>query len=470
MKLKTKPYPHQVKAMRRALAQKSHAFFFEPRCGKTKAVLDTLAVLANRGEVRRVVVIAPIIALDVWVREIETHMAVTTTVSQLGEPLRTIGEGESMLHMLLINYDKFSRRGNEQAFKNKYLMAVERWSPDVIVLDESHRVKSAGAVRSQALWRMVHRLRLRGQDKPYVMLLSGTPNPKSYLDVFSQYRIMDPSIFGMTAKKDFEESFIVYGYGRRRFQIIRYRDKPKLLRLIRSRASIVTQEEAGLRGQEFFNPIRIDLPAKVRDHYVRFAEDLILEIGSTTIEAPNPAVRRLRLLQMTGGFTTDGKAIHRAKLEAIADYLADLITQDESVVVYARYIPEVKALEQVCRKVGYRTAAIHGAIPPKARTQAIADFQHGDVPHALVFQCEAGALAIELTAAAESVFYSLPDSWESFYQATQRLAGPKQTRPVRHTFILARGTVDESVLHTLRSKKNLHAEMMDHPRAFLFGL
>jgi len=463
--------------MKRALKQGNHAFFFEPRLGKTKAALDTIAVQHVRGKVQRVVVIAPLIALDVWVDQITQHLAVPASVVIVGEephlhiyPSTKSSKREKIkLHFYLVNYDKFSRRGLEEAYRNDYLDAVERWEPDLFVLDESHRCKRAGAVRSQALWRCIRRLRDRRGDRlPFVYLLSGTPNPKGYIDLFAQYRILDDSILG-TAKTDFEDEYCVYGRGRRKYTIIRYKNKKRLLKKVDRHATVVNAKEAGLEGVRLFNPIRFSLPPETKELYDRFAEELVVQIGDELIDAANAGVRRLRLLQITGGFTTSGREIHSARLNAARDYLSDLREQEESVVVYARHLPEVQACFELVQRLGYKTGTITGAVKRQDRTEAIRQFQHDPGPRALVFQSEAGALAIELTRAAEVFYYSLPDSWETFKQTGDRVMGPKQKRPVRYTYLLARGTVDVSVLSALRGKRDMHAEMMKHPMGFLFG-
>lgn len=478
LKLKTKPYDHQLKATKRALKQGSHAFFFEPRCGKTKAALDTIAIQHHRGLVQKVVVVAPLIALDVWVGQITEHLAVPAKVLVTGETAmlywpssKSSKKQHIKLQIFLVNYDKFSRRGEDEAYRNCYLRSVERWDPDVVVLDESHRVKSAGAVRSQALWRMVNRLRReRGDGRPWVFLLTGTPNPKGYIDLFSQFRILDDTILG-TAKAGFEELYCQYGFGKRRYTIIAYRNKAKLLKKIRRRSSIVTSKQAGLDGKQFFNPIRINLPSRARESYEELAEEFLTELeDGEFLDAPNAGVRRLRLLQLTGGFTTDGREIHGAKVRALRDFLSDLREQDEPVVVYARFLAEVAACAEACRRVGYQTSTVTGGTKRRDRSEAIATFQGSSDPRALVFQVETGSISIELSRAADVVFYSLPDSWGTFYQCLERVRGPKQKRPVRHSFIIARNTVDQSVLETLREKRDMHAEMMRHPRGFLFGL
>jgi SNF2 family DNA or RNA helicase len=477
LKLKTKPWPHQLKATKRAVKQGNHAFFFEPRLGKTKAALDSIAVQHRRGLVKKAVVIAPLIALDVWVDQITEHLSVPCSAVIVDEEpsvyiwpdTKSSKKDPIKLHFYLINYDKFSRRGFDTPYTNDYTEAVEEWNPDLFVLDESHRCKKAGAVRSQALWRSVRRLRLHRDDgRPFVYLLSGTPNPKGYIDLFSQYRILDEGVLG-TAKSDFEDDYCVYGRGSRKYTIMRYKNKKRLLKKVDRHATVVNAKEAGLEGVRLFNPIRFDLPPSTRELYERFAEELIATIGDEVLDAPNAGVRRLRLLQITGGFTTSGREIHGARINAARDYLQDLREQEEAVVVYARHLPEVRACYELVQRLGYRAGVITGGVKRRDRTDAIRAFQKGSGTRALVFQSEAGALAIELTRAAEVFYYSLPDSWETFKQTGDRVMGPKQTRPVRYTYLLARRTVDISVLSALRTKKDMHAEMMKHPRGFLFG-
>ena len=488
MRPRTKPFPHQAKATARAVKQGSHAFFFEPRCGKSKAALDAAATMFEQGRIKRVAIIAPLTVLSTWEDQIMEHLSVPATVMTTGgetwswTPRRVINAerrrskaGKKPLRaprlaIYLVNYDKFSRRGDDEAYRNDSLNALESWGPDLLVLDESHRVKAPGAVRSQALWRSVRRLRKAGGgDTPYVFLLTGTPNPKGYVDLFSQFRILDESIFG-TNKLDFDERYCVYGQGRRKYTVVRYRRKEEILKKVKAVSSIVTADEAGLAGQEFFNPIRVTLPPQARRVYDELRNDFLAEIEGDIVEATNAGVRRLRLLQVTGGFTTDGLQIHDAKVVALRDYLTDLRELDQNVVLYARFLPEVRACTTVCEKLGYRTATITGATKRTDRADYIRRFQKSPGGSAIVFQPQAGSLGIELTAAAETVFYSLPDGWETFFQCLNRVKGPNQPRPVRHSYILCKGTLDLAVVEALRNKRDVHRELMRNPRDFLEGL
>jgi len=176
--------------------------------------------------VKRVVVLGPIAALDVWDQQIDEHFALPAAVKIVGEPLRVTASGvkEKGVRFYLINYDKISRRGKNYVYQNDYVRAIERWRPDLVVLDESHRCKAAGAIRSQALWQLVRRLRKnRKDDQPFVYLLTGTPNPKGWIDLFAQFRIMNEA-FG-TSKAGFEERYCRYGLGKRRFTIVKYHNR-----------------------------------------------------------------------------------------------------------------------------------------------------------------------------------------------------------------------------------------------------
>lgn len=478
LRLRTKPFPHQRKATARAVKQGSHAFFFDPRCGKTKAALDTIAVQRFRGRVQRVVIIAPIIAESVWRREIRTHYSGDYKyLSVFGHRSKGKGRGGNFVSFFFVNVDKLSsreRQGKGGKWRHTYADIIERWNPDLIVIDESHRLKRAGGVGATTAWHMVRRLRnARSDGRPWVYLLTGTPNPKGYIDLFAQFRILDESIFG-TAKSTFEENYCIYGVGKRRYTILQYRNKAGILRKVKRHATVVSSAEAGLAGEYVPNVIRLELPKKARDIYEELVEEALVELDDgTVLDAANAGVLRQRLLQITGGYTTDGKEIHVAKLDGATDFLSDLCEQGQSVVVGTRFRPEVRALTDRCSRLGYRTYAIHGKVEPSDREAYVAAFQERArrEPCALVFQTEAGSLSIELAEAAEVLFYSLPDRWDSFWQFIQRLGGPNQKHwPVRWTALTITGTVDIRVLAALRNKRDMHKEMMNSPADFLHGL
>ena len=488
---KTKPFPHQSRATLRAVRQRNHAIFFEPRLGKSKAALDYVAILALKGEVRRVLILAPRIALDVWQGQLRKHFPFPYYAETFEEEWEGNWDGMQFRGARLALFDgsdnvtrtfdtpRFFLAGREETFRavrNKKgklerpkQVELERWSPDAIIVDESHEYKRPGGRGAQDAWRLVSRLRRRhGGGHPFVLLLSGTPNPKGWRDLFAQYRIMDETILGTNAG-DFDEEYCVYGQGARKYTIVKYRNTKRLKSKIHAHATTCTAKQAGLEGKLWFELLHAQLPQRVRGLYDEMVEEFLVEVDGELLVARNPGVKRLRLQQITGGFTTSGKQIHSAKVEVFRDYMRSLYSNDECVVVGARFLPEVSACGVVAEELGFDTAVIWGETPQSDRTAAIRSFQKARRPSALVFQVQAGSRSIELSRAAEVVFYSLPEGWVDFWQFLNRVRGPNQKRPVRVSGVVARGTVDVSVLSSLRRKEDVHGEMMRDPTRYLRG-
>lgn len=475
---KTKPFPHQSRAVVRAVKARNYGIFFEPRLGKTKTALDYVGVLALKGECQRVLILAPNIALSVWEEEIPRHFPFRWRCEDFDnywdENLRDDAGDMPAVHFFLAGRERTMRaqRVNHRLVRPRQ-QEVEEWGPDVIIIDESHEYKRPGGRGAQDAWRMVRRLRERsGNGRPYVLLLSGTPNPKGWRDLFSQFRIMDDSIFGTNAQL-FDEDYVIYGHGSRRYSVVGYRDEKKILKKVRAHSISVSAAEAGLDNEQFWNSIKVNLPPAAKKAYLDIATDMVTELEEGVfVDAKNAGVRRLRLLQIAGGFAGDPpRQLHAAKLEATQRYLESLLEAEESVVVYARFLPEVAALGDTASSVGYRTTVIQGSTKREDRLRAIRRFQSVvGRPQALVFQIQTGKQSIELSRAAEVIYYSTPDGWVEYWQSLNRVRGPNQHRPVRYTHIVARGTVDLAAWEGLRKKEDWHQTLMRNPRRYLTPL
>jgi len=319
---------------------------------------------------------------------------------------------------------------------------------------------------------MVRRLRKkRGDGKPWVLLLSGTPNPKGWIDLFAPFRIMDDSIFG-TAIDDFREDHVQYGVGRRRWTIVRYHREKTLEKKVRQNSISVSADEAGLANEQFYQTLRVTLPAHAAKAYLQMAQEFVAELESgDVLTAKNAGVKRLRLLQLCGGFTTDGVSVHSEKLLKLGDYLELLHEQGESAVVYARFTSEVEACTAIAHSRHFRTFRVDGSTSRADRLDAILSLKRRPLkPTCVVFQVQAGSRAIELVGAAETIYYSCPDGWVDYFQTSRRIQGPNQKRPVRYTHLVCSGTVDVSVLRNLQKKEDQHAALMRNPRRYLLGL
>ena len=58
-KFKTKPFEHQKEALKRSWAAKTYALFMEMGTGKSKVLVDNIAMLYDKGAIRGAVIVAP---------------------------------------------------------------------------------------------------------------------------------------------------------------------------------------------------------------------------------------------------------------------------------------------------------------------------------------------------------------------------------------------------------------------------
>lgn len=112
---------------------------------------------------------------------------------------------------------------------------IKTWKPDMIICDESHKIKSHNAVTSKSL----HRL---GEKASYRLILTGTLITNKAIDAFSQYKFLEPQIFGKSFYTFRNRYFDMVGYGNH-VPVLKKSMEPELKRKIHSVAFMATKVE-----------------------------------------------------------------------------------------------------------------------------------------------------------------------------------------------------------------------------------
>ena len=74
-KFKTKPYAHQLKALEMSWDKSYFAYFMEMGTGKSKVLIDNIAMLYDAGKINGVLIVAPKGVVKTWyAQEIPTHL------------------------------------------------------------------------------------------------------------------------------------------------------------------------------------------------------------------------------------------------------------------------------------------------------------------------------------------------------------------------------------------------------------
>ena len=176
--MKYVPHDYQSYATQFILDHPVAAILLQMGLGKSVITLTAIRELFRRGEIRKVLVIAPLrVARDTWPQELRKwdhlqDLTFSVAVGTADERRRAL---RSSSQITMIN------RENEPWLIESSGIPFE-W--DMVVIDELSSFKSWQAKRFRSL------IRVRPQIRRIVGL-TGTPAPNGYMDLFAEYRILD---------------------------------------------------------------------------------------------------------------------------------------------------------------------------------------------------------------------------------------------------------------------------------------
>ena len=173
-RVKATLYAHQVRAYNFALEMleegRAAAIFADMGTGKTLITISTVGTLYEQERIHKMLVVCPKSIVGVWEEEFrkfaDFRYALTVLDGTLDKKKSTFKYmNGTALQVIVVNYESCWRLEKE----------VAKWRPDIIVCDESSKIKNPQTAQSKAL----HRL---GRISKYNMILTGTPTTGSPLD------------------------------------------------------------------------------------------------------------------------------------------------------------------------------------------------------------------------------------------------------------------------------------------------
>jgi SNF2 family DNA or RNA helicase len=341
---------------------------------------------------------------------------------------------------------------------------IRRWGPDGIVCDESQYIAHHTSQRSRSMHRLGD---LIDSNK---IIMSGTPISKSPLNIYSQYRFLDKTIFG-TRWADFREKYAIMG-GYMGYEVKGIR-KPKLLaKKIKTLAVRAKKEkEAKHLPEKTFIPVPFELSERVRRIYNKMAKDAVVQFKSGKIStAEIGVVKLMRFQQITGGFLKDedGNYINIGddKLRILDDLLETL--EGNKVVIFARFKREIRDIKNLCKRKGLKSLVIKGGVSGKKREERIKNFREKSDYKAIIFQVASGT-AVDLTVTNIAIFYSMDYSPEHFIQCQDRIHRNNQKYPCMYYILMARNTVDYAIYNTVKSNIHISELILDKYEEIIGG-
>lgn len=445
-------------------SSKGFGFLFEMGTGKTLTSIATMGAAYQMGAIESVLVVAPTSVCPVWPKDLAEYANFRYRVGVLlGDKDKRLRELEAVrsyplkgLKIAVINYESTWREGIFDALMD--------WKPDMIIADESQRIKTHNAQQSKAM----HQL---GDIAKYKLILSGTPVQNNAIDIYSQYRFLDPTVFGTNYFAFRGRYAIMGGFNQR--QIIGYRDLDTLIKKEFSIAYRVTKEEALDLPEQTFITRNIPLQGKAKKLYDTIKRDSFAELEcGGKITAPTVLTKLLRLQQFTGGFIQPDEGVKPewvfdGKLLALEDILDDYcLGEGKKLVVFCRFRPEIDVIQALFEKKKIRYASIYGDIKIEDRGPIVQEFQTKPEIKVFLAQIDTAGLGITLTAADTCVYYSKNFNYAAYSQSLARIHRIGQKNTCTYIDLTVEGTIDELINKALSRKEDLAKTIVDDWRNY----
>lgn len=463
--IKVKPYEHQVKAFNFAIkklkldcgdnAVGSCALLMDMGLGKSLTSIALIGHAYKKRLVSKVLIVCPTSIINVWISEFKKFADYDYSIEALTGTLMSKRKDKLQLlyhkdgvKVAVVNYEATWRMEAE----------LNRFKPDMVICDESQKIKNHTASQSKTM----HRIGLKAR---YKMILTGTPVQSNALDVFSQWKFLDPRIFGISFYA-FRNRYCVMG-GYYNHQIMHFKNMDELTEKAHSIAYRITKEEALDLPEQIFLNRYVTLENNARIIYETVKKQSYVELMSSEITATNVLTKLLRLAQIAGGHVKDdeGKSqnISKAKINELKEIFEDVIvTNNKKLVVFARFISEIESIKTLAEEMLIHYSYITGSVPTKVRGEAVNDFQNKEEIKLFIAQIQTAGLGITLTAADTAVFYSLDFNYANYSQAVARIHRIGQRNTCTYINLIAEDTIDTKILNTLEMKEDIAKNIVDN--------
>jgi SNF2 family DNA or RNA helicase len=467
-KFKTKPYAHQTIALEKSWNKESYAYFMEMGTGKSKVLVDNIAMLYDSGKINGALIIAPKGVYRNWFsQEIPTHLPDhiqpkvvlwnPTITKNKQKEYDSLLESDYNLHILIMNVEAFSTsKGIDFAAKflrtHKCLMAV----------DESTTIKNPTAKRTKAILEL-------SKHSNYRRILTGSPITKSPLDLYTQCEFLDPWLLGFQSYYAFRSRYaqmVERNFGGRRVQlIVSYRRLDELSNKLESFSYRVLKEDCLDLPEKIYIKRIIELTPEQEKLYATMKQMALAQLNGKLLTAPNVLTQMMRLHQITcGHFKSDDGEIQEVKSKRLEELMSVLEELDGKAIIWANYIYDIEHIVEAIKKEYGENSVVqyYGAINSENRQKNITKFQDINSPvRFFIGNPQTGGYGITLTAANTVIYYSNGYDLEKRLQSEDRAHRIGQKKSVTYVDLIAEKTIDEKIVKALVKKMNIANEIMN---------
>lgn len=423
--------------------------------GLGKTVITLTAVndlLYDYFDVGKVLVIAPLrVCTNVWKQETEkwSHLQGLKVSVAVGTERERLAALNTKADIYVINRE------------NTQWLVEESGVPfdfDMLIIDELSSFKNHQSKRFRSLMKVRPRVKR-------VVGLTGTPSSNGLMDLWAQFRLLDMGQrLGRFIGKYRTDYFVP---DKRNGQVIfSYKPLPDAERRIYKRISDITismKSTDHLQMPELVTAeYAVRLDEKECERYVELKRDLVLPLKDGEVTAANAAALSNKLCQMANGavYGDNGEVhhIHDRKLDA----LEDLVEAANGKPILLAYW-----FKHDLERIDARLKELHIPFSKMDTSESIARWNSGELPVALIHPASAGHGLNLQSGGSTLIWFGLTWSLELYQQTNARLwrQGQNDTVVIHH--LIAKNTIDESVMRALKTKDEMQTALIEAVKANL---
>ena len=465
-KFKTKPYKHQLTALEKSWNKETFAYFMEMGTGKTKVLIDNMAMLYDRGKIDGALIIAPKGVMGTWYnQELPTHlpkhidkvavMWQANINNKQFEKLKSVMAPGHELQILVMNVEAFSTDKGKN-FAMDFLIAHNA----LVAIDESTTIKNPKAKRTKNI------LGLSDIAK-YRRIMTGSPVTKNPLDLYSQCEFLDPSHLDCVSYYSFRNRYAemktLHISGRSIQVVSHFKNLGELSDQLQTFSYRVLKEDCLDLPDKIYMKREIELTPQQQKLYKQMKQEALATLNGKTVTTMTALTQLMRLHQITcGHFSADDGTIQNIKNNRLSELLEITEEVEGKAIIWAHYQHDIQTIVKAIEKKYGPGSVVHyyGKTLPDQRTKAIKNFKEKEECRFFVGTPQTGGYGLTLVTANTVIYYSNGYDLEKRMQSEDRAHRIGQKGKVTYIDIIANDTVDNKIVKSLRKKINIASEVM----------
>lgn len=452
----TKPFQYQLEGIEYGLNKDKWLLLDAPGLGKTMSMIDLAEELHAQKNVKHCLIICGVNSLKGnWKREITKHSHLDCMI--LGEKITknnkiVYGSIKERAEQLMNKIDEFFIITNIESFRDKEVVDAFNKSInniDMIIVDEIHKCKDPSSKQGENI------LKLHAK---YKVGLTGTIIKNNPLDAYVPLKWTDNINCGITM---FKKQFCIFG-GIGGYQIIGYKNMELFKDILNSCSLRRTKDllASQLPPKNIINEI-----VTLSDSHRKFYDDVVNGVKTSankvTLNTSSVRTMIIRLRQATACpsvLTTQN--IVSSKIERAVDLAAELLSNNEKVVIFSMFKETCKELAKQLKE--YNPAILNGDTDKSIVDSTIVKFQTDLNCKLLIATCECMGTGHSLhQQCSYAIFIDTPWTYADYLQCQDRIHRLGSTKPVFIYNLICENTVDELVNKIVSRKEAIGDYIVD---------